>query len=756
MKILDYPLVYFQLKADSVLGILVGTGLEAINSDLDSLKRSLQEQLQRQYKKHNDYPVVDITNARLRTMHISIQPAYRSKTGVYPLSNKLQLGFPVVYGKSSQEHYECYLPLMGESFYYYDPKQLDALVQHIGLSQLNSYSPEKLHRLMMYPKAQLSHVSLKVKKEESFSWGKFGRRVQYEVLNRLAEAYPAPKSLQRNMLAMPEAAWEMEDKTMEVADKLISTRSNVLVVGPHGAGKSTVLRQAIKKISNQSRRQQLGFTFWRIMPQRLTASTKYLGEWEALCEQLVRELQFANGILWVENVTALLQIGGEGAEDSVGAFFIPFLKQNKLQILAEATPQELESMRRLLPGFAELFQVVKIDELEEKKIHAIFQEFSKYAAKNLKMPIAEESLHLSYRLLARYYPYEAFPGKGIKFLGHCIHEAKLKGEEQISPQAVIENFAQQTGLPELFLRDDLLLDLEELHTYFNRRIIGQPEAAKKLGELVKVFKTGLNNPNKPIGTLIFVGPTGVGKTSSAKALADYFFGKGQRKSPLIRIDMSEFKYPGQIVRLIGAGREPGQLIKDIRERPFSVLLLDEIEKADPSVFDALLGVLDEGLLLDAYGREANFRNTIVIMTSNLGAANQKSIGFKSLEDEDAVYLSAISRHFRPEFINRIDSIVPFKALSAEDVQLITLKELEELKQREGFTKRGISLHFTSQLAQHLAKIGFDERYGARPLQRSIEQSLVAPLANWLLAMPEAENCRLQVDFDGKVIITLEK
>jgi ATP-dependent Clp protease ATP-binding subunit ClpC len=755
MKKIDYPLVYFQLQPESVLGILVGTGIEAVGSDLSSLKRDLQEHLQRQYKKQEDYPVIDITQARLRTTYISIQPAFRSKSGAYPFSNKLQVGFPIVYGPSSQGHYECYLPLLDESFYYFDPQQLDGLVQYIGLSLLNGYPPEKLFRLMMYPEAQLDSISLRVKPADSEPWHKFRHQPETALLQRLAEPYPLPKSQQRSMAALPEAAWEMEDKALEAADKLISARANVLIVGAPGAGKSAVLRQAIRKIHQQSRQQQWGFTFWRILPQRITASVKYLGQWEGLCEELIQELGHANGILWIENLTTLLQAGGEGPEDSMAAFFTPFLKQGKLQILGEASPAELESIRRLLPGFAELFQTVTLEELEEKKIYNILREFAQYAKQNHRVVIAEEAISLSYRLLARYHPYEAFPGKGIKFLGHCIHEAKLEGAAEISPAAIIERFAQQTGLPELFLRDDLRLDPQELQGFFAARIIGQPEAIQKMIELVKIFKAGLNNPGKPISTLLFVGPTGVGKTACAKALAAYFFGKGQRKSPLIRIDMSEFQYPGQIVRLIGTGREPGLLVREIRERPFSVLLLDEAEKADPAIFDALLGLLDEGLLLDAFGREANFRNTIIIMTSNLGATNQKSIGFKNMEDEAAKYHSAIARHFRPEFVNRIDQVVTFKSLTSEEVRSIARKELDELKRREGFVKRGLHLHFTAALAEHLSKIGFDERYGARPLQRSIEQSLVAPIANWLLAHPTAENCAIQVDYDGKLQIDIQ-
>jgi ATP-dependent Clp protease ATP-binding subunit ClpA len=275
-----------------------------------------------------------------------------------------------------------------------------------------------------------------------------------------------------------------------------------------------------------------------------------------------------------------------------------------------------------------------------------------------------------------------------------------------------------------------------------------------LTRVVKIFKAGLNNPHRPIASFLFAGPTGVGKTASVKALSEYFFGKGQRKSPLIRIDMSEFQHPEQLVRLIGAGRQPGQLVKEVRERPFSVLLLDEVEKADLSIFDALLGLLDEGVLVDAYGRETNFRNTIVIMTSNLGASNRSVPGFGDKNPDAAAYRSAVERHFRPEFVNRIDELVVFESLKANDILKITEKELESLKSREGFQKTGLEVQFEEQLVRHLASIGFDERYGARPLQRALEDHVVMPVARWMLENPVNNPGQLIIGWSDRQQLTL--
>jgi ATP-dependent Clp protease ATP-binding subunit ClpC len=753
MEKINYPLLYFEIMPEVIMGILVGADIEAMASDLPGLKGVMLDYLQKQYKKFDEYPIIDLEDAHLKIVEVSTRPTYRDdKSGSYPLKDTLKVPIPVIYGSVDQNYYECHIPLFKDSFFYYDPKQFDTLVKYSLTTWLNQFTPEQLYRLMRYPEPKLDVLSLKVNFDRDYFWSGIEYQRKFEVLGRLAEKYPPKKSVRRSRSALPEAAWELEDKVSLVIDKVLNTRSNVLVVGQHGSGKSAVLRQAIKKITSRSKKQKLDYTFWRILPQRITASTKYLGEWEELCELLVEELNAVNGILWVENVIQLLQIGGQGPEDSVAAFFRSFIQRGKLQIIGEATSQELEGMRRLLPGFTEALQVITLEELKEDQVLKVLSKFAVYAGKNLRIPIDEDAISLSYRLLLRYYPYESFPGKGIKFLGQCVNEAKANRIDKISKHVVIDTFIKQTGLPAIFLKDDLFLDTKELENYFEQRIIGQPTVVNKMIEVVKIYKAGLNNPHKPITSLIFAGPTGVGKTASAKALAAYFFGKGQRKSPLVRIDMSEFQHPSQIIRLIGAAREPGQLVKDIRERPFSVLLLDEIEKADPSVFDILLSVLDQGMMVDAYGRTTNFRNTIIIMTSNIGATGRKSIGFGYSGDEEAAYLSAIGRHFRPEFVNRIDGLVVFSNLSRADILEITKKELKTINDREGLVKRALKISYTTEVIEYIASTGFDEKYGARPLQRTIEQEIVNPLANWLLEHPAVVNKTIQFRMDRENII----
>lgn len=752
MEKILYPLLSFELEEDLVLGLLVGTDYQLVERSIKNVKAGLGDYLSKTYKKNGTFPDIDLIEPKMKLFEVRVRPSYESEAGFFPFVEEISLQVPVVYGENYFNYYECYIPLLHASFNYYEQDQLEPLVTNLVTNRVSHYTPEQVFHLGRYPVPQLDLLPLKVNYDREIRWTTPASQRRYKNLERLAERYPYPRSIRKQMGNLPDTAWEMEQPVAEVIDKLLFQRANVLLVGPSGVGKSAVLRQALKKIHQLSRRKKLEITFWRIMSQRITASSKYLGEWQEAVEELIHELQLANGILWVEDLIRLLESGGGSPEVSVAAYIQSFVQRGELQLIGEVTPRELESMRRMLPGFAATFQMVELTELSEKKILTVLQKFSEYIFQKHQIQIPRSSQELAYRLLLRYYPYESFPGKGIKFLGKCVSEVQLNNRGKLEKEDILQTFITQTGLPALFLRDDLYLDQQELHSYFSTRIIGQEAAVNKLCDIVKIYKAGLNNPHKPITTLLFSGPTGVGKTASVKAMANYFFGKGQVKSPLVRIDMSEFQSPSQVYRLLGYGKEVGQLVKSIRERPFSVLLLDEVEKADPSVFDALLTVLDEGILVDAYGRTTNFRNTIIIMTSNLGASNRQSIGFKNTTSDEAKYEAAIRQFFRPEFVNRIDHIVLFNSLDNKALRSICLNELKRLEQREGLTKRRLRLQFSEQLIQKLVEDGFDKKYGARPLLRTIDQVINHPLSRWLITHPRVENKNLLLDYDKQLKI----
>jgi ATP-dependent Clp protease ATP-binding subunit ClpC len=338
-------------------------------------------------------------------------------------------------------------------------------------------------------------------------------------------------------------------------------------------------------------------------------------------------------------------------------------------------------------------------------------------------------------------PYAAFPGPASTFAREIVDASVRNGTKKVDPSFAVERFRQRTGLPELFLRDEIVLNRPEVFDWFQNKVIDQPEACEAATDIVMTVKSGLNDPARPLAVLLFCGPTGVGKTFMAQALAEYFFGHGDvAKKPgesprLIRLDMSEFGGFDAVHRLFGPPNgEPGELIKRVRQQPFSVILLDEIEKAAAPIFDALMAVLDEGRLTDQYGRQTNFRSTIILMTSNLGAGAGTGIGF-SRDRNTPVYQDAVRRFFRPEFFNRMDAVVKFDSLSNDSVKAITRRELASIAKREGVVRLGIQLEWTASIVDRISDIGFDSRYGARPLQRIVERLVVAELAKWLLENP---------------------
>ncbi|HYF49366.1 MAG TPA: AAA family ATPase, partial [Planctomycetota bacterium] len=365
--------------------------------------------------------------------------------------------------------------------------------------------------------------------------------------------------------------------------------------------------------------------------------------------------------------------------------------------------------------------------------------------------MGRECIELCHRLFSRFRPYEAFPGKATQFLRDLFERAKRAKKSSIGLNDVLDLFTARTGLPELFLRDDLPLSSADALQYFESQVIGQDDPCRHASQLVATFKAGLNDPTRPLGVLLFCGPTGVGKTELARAIARYFFGHGdQADARMIRLDMSEYAGHDARERLLG-GREQSQFLKQVRQQPFSVVLFDEIEKAAPEVFDLMLSLFDEGRLSDDTGRVVNFRSTIIILTSNIGADKFDAAGFHG--ERAPAYQVEAQSFFRPEFFNRLDAVVSFRPLDAEVIRKITVKELEAIAAREGLHSRGIRVRWTDKLVERIASVGVDRRYGARPLQRTLERMIIAPLSRWLIAHPKAGGgIRLDMSDDGSILI----
>jgi ATP-dependent Clp protease ATP-binding subunit ClpB len=334
-----------------------------------------------------------------------------------------------------------------------------------------------------------------------------------------------------------------------------------------------------------------------------------------------------------------------------------------------------------------------------------------------------------------------------------LDEYQAKGsllQEEVDAEQIAEIVGRWTGIPISKLLEGELEKLLRMEDRLHRRVVGQDEAIVAVANAVRRSRAGLQDPNRPVGSFIFLGPTGVGKTELARALAEFLF---DDENSIVRIDMSEYQERHTVSRLIGAPPgyvgydEGGQLTEAVRRRPYSVVLFDEIEKAHPEVFNTLLQLLDDGRLTDGHGRTVNFKNTVVIMTSNIGSHYIMELGSQAAE---AKVMEALRNHFRPEFLNRVDEIITFHSLTRDDLVRIVDIQLDQLQNL--LAERKIDLTLTDEARQHLAETGYDPAFGARPLKRTIQRELQDPLAMALLSGDFAEGDSVRVDFHESSIV----
>jgi ATP-dependent Clp protease ATP-binding subunit ClpC len=517
---------------------------------------------------------------------------------------------------------------------------------------------------------------------------------------------------------------------------------SLLLVGEPGVGKTSwVLQLAtlLARARKEKGRERKVPRLWRTSADRILAGMVYLGMWQERCLALAEELAGEGDLLYVDRLTAVVAPQHDGT--SIADLLAPAVRAGEVSLVAECTPAELERLERRAPGVVGLFRVVRLPPPPAAAMPALLQRYQ--AARRTPAALHPAALPALVRNLELFQRDAEFPGRAYRFADWLHRESEGKAPHTIHPRQAAEAFARYTGLPVQIVSDDVPAGREELAAALRRGVIGQDAACAACAGVLARLKAGLNDPEKPVGTLLFAGPTGVGKTELAKQLARTLFGGEER---LIRVDMSEYMFPGAAARLSQIGPGVTSLAAQVRSRPLSVVLLDEIEKAHAEVFDLLLGVLGEGRLTDELGRAVDFRMTLVVMTSNLGVAEGGAVGFGAGPGGD--HLRAVREAFRPELYNRLDHVLAFRALGEEDLLRIVDLELAKVIRREGFARRRLSLAADREARAWLARHGWDAKLGARPLKRLIEEAVVAPLAVRLAAEPALRDRRVVVAVRG--------
>jgi ATP-dependent Clp protease ATP-binding subunit ClpC len=519
-------------------------------------------------------------------------------------------------------------------------------------------------------------------------------------------------------------------------------RTPVLLVGPPGCGKRTLLRHFVaEQLDAEGFRSHRNLDkvteIWAVAGKRIIAGMSYVGDWEQRCLKLLEDARGGRRILFVEDLHAFGRIGRSRDSDAnLALFFQGPLSRGELTMVGTMTPEQLQRLETDAPSFAALFTQLHVrptstDETLRMLLHEARELEPKHSVV-WSAPLFPALLEQASSLFAT----SAMPGKAIDLLRELAVDYGGHGRE-VEVGLLFEHLSRKTGLPDFLLHPGRRLEPTEVHAFLSRKVMGQPGAVQAASDLIVRIHAGLTDPRRPYGVYLFTGPTGTGKTELARALASYLYGAASR---MVRLDMAEFQTPDAVARLTGDAWQPeGRLTRLVREQPFTLVLLDEIEKAHPALLNLLLQTFDEGRLTDASGETADFTHTVIVMTSNLGARQKPAVGIGE-RDAQAVALDsdrAVREFFPPELFNRIDRIVHFSPLSRESGEQVVEKELARLLSRRGLTSRNIFVSADDAVKRRIVAEAFDATLGARPLKRYLEEKVGQVLSEAIIQGPQA-------------------
>ena len=540
------------------------------------------------------------------------------------------------------------------------------------------------------------------------------------------------------------------DEEIRRMEQILSRRrkNNPVLIGEPGVGKTAVVEGLAQRIASGDVPEPLkGKEIVALDIAAMVAGSKFRGEFEDRLKAVIKEIEASAGkmIVFIDEVHTVVGAGAaEGAIDASNMLKEP-LSRGKFQLIGATTLDEYREHVEKDSALERRLQQVFVREPTIEETVEILKGLKEKLEAHHTIKITDEAIEAAAKLSERYISERFLPDKAIDLVDEAASRLRVDGSDQpVSEAEIAAIVSQWTGIPAERMLEEERKRLTEMEEVLHERVIDQDEGVRAVAEAVRHSRAGLSDPRRPIGTFLFLGPTGVGKTELAKALAAFLFGSD---TALLRIDMSEYMERHTVARLIGAPpgyvgyEEGGQLTEAVRRRPYQVVLFDEVEKAHPQVMNVMLQLLDEGRLTDGHGRTVDFRHTTLIMTSNAGSEYfQTDLSETQVREK---INEELKRTFRPEFLNRIDETIIFHPLS-EDVilQIVDLKS-EALNER--LAEQGITLTLTDAAKKILAKEGFDPHYGARPLERALKRLVENPLAMKIIAGEINEGDHVTVD-----------
>lgn len=555
-------------------------------------------------------------------------------------------------------------------------------------------------------------------------------------------------------------------------------KNNPVLIGEAGVGKTAVVEGFALRLAAENVAPALqGLRIIEVSLAALIAGTKFRGDFEQRVQNIIDEAKRNPAIvLFIDEMHTMLGAGSASGSLDAANILKPVLARGEIRCIGATT---IEEYRRHIEKDAALerrFHPVMIEEPGEEDTLKILKGLKEVYQTFYQLNITDAAIDAAVKLSVRYLPDRKLPDKAIDLIDQASAKKKLKtlspasqhGEgsyAQLTEEDIAKVVAEWTGIPVDRLTEREAKRLRDLETILGNRVIGQEKAVEAVADTIRVGRSGLGNPNRPLGVFMFMGPTGVGKTELAKALAEFLFDDERR---LIRFDMSEYMESHSIAKLIGSppgyiGHEQeGQLAATLRTHPYSVILLDEIEKAHPDIFNIFLQIFDEGWITDARGKKIDFKNTIIIMTSNIGSGkpSRKPIGFVYPQEDEIsdevqshemeTLLQELQKTFQPEFLGRIDKIIEFRPLKQNELRLIVNKFLKQVRNR--LSNHQLSLEISDDIFDFLIQKGFSEKYGAREMERVVQRFIVEPLSRRLLEGEFKAGETVHIRVDGEDIV----